>query len=341
VKRLSELDVLRGVAALSVFCYHYHLFKYGYLGVHLFFIISGFVILMTAENSRNASQFFVNRILRLLPVYWLCVSIAFGVRYFSNEAVGVKMYLVNLTMLQEFLGVEKIDGVYWTLAEEWIFYGIIIVLLAASNAKKNVVVILFLLLLAFCGLLIDETATGHVREFRKACSYLGLFSAGMLFYRMYSIMLRGSDRFKEYRALEFAALLVTLFCALMITTQYRFGAYVHVPGYNSSSEAGIISVFFLTLCGVVFRVARAPSMKYLIVVGSFAGRISYPFYLLHCVVGKAIYATLQRSCDIPPSCVLLTTFLLVVLMSYIMHIYIEVRFTRRVKSKFLSEKSPA
>jgi len=66
IQRLAEVDALRGLAALSVMAFHYttkydELFQFsgtvpfnvpwGYLGVNLFFVISGFVIFMTLERT--------------------------------------------------------------------------------------------------------------------------------------------------------------------------------------------------------------------------------------------------------------------------------------------------
>ena len=80
--RLLELDALRGIAAMAVMGFHYttlyshetgHLgelpfeVRYGNYGVHLFFMISGFVIFMTLERTRTAKDFIVSRFSRLFP----------------------------------------------------------------------------------------------------------------------------------------------------------------------------------------------------------------------------------------------------------------------------------
>jgi peptidoglycan/LPS O-acetylase OafA/YrhL len=50
--------------------------KYGYLGVDLFFMISGSVILVSTANA-SFKGFFVSRIVRLYPAFWACYRITF------------------------------------------------------------------------------------------------------------------------------------------------------------------------------------------------------------------------------------------------------------------------
>lgn len=91
--RLPELDLLRFIAASTVVIYHFcytpvvagvvnttifgsvhDLARYGYVGVDLFFVISGFVILMTAAR-RSPRGFLVHRALRLYPSFWVAVGL--------------------------------------------------------------------------------------------------------------------------------------------------------------------------------------------------------------------------------------------------------------------------
>ena len=92
--RLEELDVLRGLAALAVAGTHYTTmcrdvgtldwtFHWGMYGPPLFFVISGFVILMSVRKRPEAVDFLVSRASRIYPTYWLAVPIAFvAFRYF-------------------------------------------------------------------------------------------------------------------------------------------------------------------------------------------------------------------------------------------------------------------
>ena len=141
--RVTEIDLLRIIAALAVVFFHYTfrgyaagdlsimpypllapIAKYGYYGVDLFFMLSGFVILMTASNG-SITKFVASRIARLFPAFWICCTITFvailliGGKHFS---ASLSQYLINMTMLNGFFDVPSIDGVYWTLFVEIKFY---------------------------------------------------------------------------------------------------------------------------------------------------------------------------------------------------------------------------
>ncbi|MBB2944073.1 peptidoglycan/LPS O-acetylase OafA/YrhL [Actinoplanes lutulentus] len=145
--RLATLDGLRISAALMVALYHYtahetastpvwgaprdvafpgvsDVLKYGWLGVQLFFMISGFVICMSSWG-RTPAQFAYSRIMRLFPAYWFAVLLTTTVLYlwpFLWKAPSLDAVLTNLTMLNTPLNVTSIDAVYWTLWSEARFY---------------------------------------------------------------------------------------------------------------------------------------------------------------------------------------------------------------------------
>lgn len=147
--RLLELDALRGIAALGVVLFHYMVafadqyehaseifpgfryFRYGKHGVELFFIISGFVIFMSLERTKNSQDFLFGRFSRLYPTYWAAVILSFtivAIAGLPDLQVDWKIALVNLTMVQGFFNVPHIDGNYWTLELELSFYMIMLLL---------------------------------------------------------------------------------------------------------------------------------------------------------------------------------------------------------------------
>ncbi len=127
--RLLELDALRGIACILVVFFHFnvnqpaawHWVNLGVGGVDLFFMISGFVIFYSLEKNHNAVDFFVARFSRLYPAYWVAVSITSALVLLNGGTIHLHDFLVNLTMLQGYFGVEDIDGAYWTLGIELLF----------------------------------------------------------------------------------------------------------------------------------------------------------------------------------------------------------------------------
>lgn len=129
--RLEEIDGLRGIAAMVVLVYHYlfvynnlyghsffvpEIIRYGQYGVHLFFMVSGFVIFWTVSNSNRDLDFFWSRFSRLYPVFWVSVLLTFSIVSIAGLAgreVSFTDFIVNLTMLHQFLSVPNVDGVYW------------------------------------------------------------------------------------------------------------------------------------------------------------------------------------------------------------------------------------
>lgn len=98
---------------------------WGYLGVNLFFMISGFVIFMTLEKTRQSLDFVVSRFSRLYPAYWVAVILTFVLTHWlglPGKVVGAETALLNLSMVHSFFNIPNVDGVYWTLEIELIFY---------------------------------------------------------------------------------------------------------------------------------------------------------------------------------------------------------------------------
>lgn len=150
-RRIHALDAFRGFAALWVVLYHVTIrYPYYMLGLNTpdaplipgltpgftqaemgvvpvlwFFLISGFVITWTIDRCRTPMDFVVSRLSRLYPAFWaaLTVSVVLGVVWpLPGTAITAGQVAANATMLQEFMGVPAVDGVYWSLTVELRFY---------------------------------------------------------------------------------------------------------------------------------------------------------------------------------------------------------------------------
>jgi peptidoglycan/LPS O-acetylase OafA/YrhL len=138
--RVAEVDALRGIAAVAVMLFHYTtridelypmgqepLFSVpqGHFGVNLFFIISGYVIFMTLQQTRQPMDFVVSRFSRLFPAYWAAVVITFAITTWlglPGKTVTSAQAAGNLLMIHGLFGIPHVDGVYWTLEVELLFY---------------------------------------------------------------------------------------------------------------------------------------------------------------------------------------------------------------------------
>ncbi|HUY78899.1 MAG TPA: acyltransferase [Ktedonobacterales bacterium] len=146
------LDGLRALAALLVVMYHFvdasrghitlfgrnadYLWVYGETGVHLFFILSGFLLFMPYVKAMRAGRplpsirrFYTRRALRILPAYFICLVLLVAVQYpalLAQEGVtGLSADVILHVLMLHNLSIafnRTINGPFWTLAIEWQFY---------------------------------------------------------------------------------------------------------------------------------------------------------------------------------------------------------------------------
>lgn len=92
-----SLDIARGLAALMVFCFHIsnlitaasptlgRLASYGYMGVPIFFVISGYCMAASAKQvlrkNRSAGSFLRKRFLRIYPPFWASILVIMAIPY--------------------------------------------------------------------------------------------------------------------------------------------------------------------------------------------------------------------------------------------------------------------
>ena len=265
--RMLELDALRGLAAFSVLCLHYNycdpqypipiLFNtpWKWSGVYLFFIISGFVILMTLERTKQPLDFIVARFSRLYPTYWTAVILSFAlIKIFpgtlSWKAISWKDFFINLTMLQCPLGIKNLEIVYWTLPVELSFYGLMFLLFAIKKLRH---VEAFGLM--WIGLMLFNRSGSGLHLFHiQLATYGHLFFAGILFYNL---------KAKGNRWYRHASL------AMCLAIQYYF-----VKDFTINVA---VTFYFLIFYLFVFGLLSWVKQKPLIYLGS----ISYGLYLIH------------------------------------------------------------
>lgn len=151
------MDLLRFFAALMVVIFHLNepilyidnwyrsLAKFGWLGVPVFFVISGYCILLSAYHSKNSLQFIIRRFFRIFPTYWfslvlvLIVALLQKLMTGDNSVVNIPKsfsgIIATLTLFTKPVsGIETVNWVYWSLSCELFFY--LVVALIMSLYKK-------------------------------------------------------------------------------------------------------------------------------------------------------------------------------------------------------------
>jgi peptidoglycan/LPS O-acetylase OafA/YrhL len=306
-RRIEALDGFRALAVLLVICFHYFsrwtpprfsqdlypygdrfagfaLFDHGYLGVELFFIVSGFVISLTLFASRNGVDFALRRFARLFPSMLLCSALTFAllavlpVKFFDVAPID---FLPSLTFTDPYLWTalfgrqfHYIDGAYWSLFVEVRFYFWACLIffafgkerfLAAFGIFFNLSLILFALGQAVAG-----TSLATVVEWALFPSHLPWFAAGVGFYFLHR---DSRNKLARLLAIETAFVLIL----------WRVGP-------NAAAEIPFCLAFYGLFFLFVFypRWLRPFSYKPVTLVGA----ASYSLYLLHQNLGVTLIATI-------------------------------------------------
>jgi peptidoglycan/LPS O-acetylase OafA/YrhL len=329
--RLRILDGLRLLAALAVVGWHLtaaptagwdgHPFgpmtavtRYGWLGVELFFLISGFVICMSGWG-RSVGEFAASRVARLYPAYWLAVLLAAAVLTAfvrpGAEPLTFAQLAANLTMLQNPLGVHDIDPSYWTLAVELRFYLLFAIVLAIGVTYRRVVY--------FCVIWLT------VSVFVSGQPWLAwLISAENVPYFVAGIALFLMHRFGT------TPLLWGLVTASWLIALYRLNSHMDATLHDHSAGSWLAAAGVVTACfGIMILVAtgRLNRLDWPWLVT--AGALTYPLYLIHQSLGVTAIDRLHGSV---PAGVLLAGLLAALLgLAWLIHRFVERPLARRIK----------
>ncbi|MFI7012879.1 acyltransferase family protein [Streptomyces sp. NPDC050164] len=342
--RLRALDGLRLVAALMVAAYHYggrdgevshawggspkeqfptlhEYFAYGCLGVQVFFVISGFVICMSGWG-RPLKSFFASRASRLLPAYWVAVALVtavFALPMVAYKAVSPSDALVNLTMLQMPLGVDRVLGVCWTLWAEVRFYALfaLCVVLPGANRRRVIMFCAGWMLAA----VIAANANMPLLDIVVMPEYAPFFIGGVGLYLVHL------DRRDAYGWGIVAV-------SWLIGQHFAVQGLWHAPdagGFSYRSSLGIVLVVtfgFVAVAAIALGWLRWANWRWLTV----AGALTYPFYLVHEHLGWVVIQALHRGLDLPSAATFALAVASMLLLAWLLNQYVEKPLTPRLRT---------
>ncbi|MEV4639718.1 acyltransferase [Actinoplanes sp. NPDC049548] len=346
--RIAVLDGLRLVAALMVVGYHFVAYdrgtvlpwgaaadrvfpwlslpaSYGWLGVPMFFLISGFVICLSAWD-RTPGEFLRSRVVRLYPAYWAAALLTFAVLTLwpvVRRPVGPSDLLVNLTMLQEPLGVRPVDAVYWTLWVEARFYLLFALVVWRGLTLRRATLFGYGWLVASA---LAEQADVPALNVVVMPEHAPYFVAGIALFLVHR---SGSH-----------LTLWALFGASFLMAQHHVAAQtVHVARDVLGRPLPVLPALvlvtgiFATMAVVATGRLSGVRWRWLTV----AGALTYPLYLLHEYIGWTLIAALHPL--LPRHATLAIVVALVMAAAWLLHRYVE-RPAARLLRRHLTRPLP-
>ncbi len=310
VHRLVFANQLRGLAALSVACSHligvywlmrevvgyatfspvqtgdpppivgavtFAWFQMGPFGVGLFFLISGLVVpISLGEHSRGS--FLLARLVRIYPTYMAALAIELIVLYasalnwerpffYSFATIATNGLLIN-----NLLGYPSIDLVNWTLSVELKFY--LLLMIVAPSIRAGRIRVLFAYAVALCAgnAALHGTALAR-QDALQALSTEAVFVVFMFVGVLFNFRLR-----RLLSRLHFVAAVAAM--SVLFVACWRWSpldAQIPVVTLNYFYALGLFGVLYLVRAHVhAFRLF------------DFMAAISYPFYLMHSMLGYTV-----------------------------------------------------
>lgn len=334
------LDGLRGIAILLVLLYHNFGFipflNYGWLGVDLFFVLSGFLIteilLKTRDTVNYFRNFYTRRILRIFPLYYLClilVIVAFpliknfpyDLSYFRQNQVWFWLYMQNwMLIFQEWNDKSVLLNNFWSLAVEEQFYIVWPFLVLLIKRPKHLLILTFTLLLS---VIIARYMIWINKEDFPSYGNLFLFTRidGILIGSMLALLKIINYNFlKKYSYIVTLSLAALNFIFYFINSSQNYSfPYWAIVGY---------STFAVIFAMIVFEtIDRENKLLNFILNNSmlkFIGKISYGFYVFHWPVYILLYSYIEKwvrqSFSIPEKPILIIIALLLTLIAFIISI---------------------
>jgi peptidoglycan/LPS O-acetylase OafA/YrhL len=349
--RFGYIDSLRGIAALLVIYFHLadhflhtepnlgaldrwsfialtEVIDIGKSAVIVFFAISGYVIpfSLMKRTDHAVQRFAISRFFRLYPAYWLSLLAALAIFVVAaHQHFNGSMVVANVTMLQQFFGLDNVLGIYWTLQIELIFYALCVGLFVIGLLQKTKFI--FSTAIIFLSFALSLAAVRFYSGMKLPV--VVPLSLAVMFWGM---IRRQADDGEAAAVKADVALLVTF--AVMIPL-VSFLAYNRDYGYNETWYRYTISygaaIAFFALCSSRARIDFA-WMRHL-------GRISYSVYLFGPIAEQIVLLSLLPKLGIGRGAHLYIgiAMVLAVAMATIIYRFVEapsIAFGRRISDRF-------
>lgn len=329
--RIWFLDVIRGASALLIVLYHYttrydisigHIenwplsVPWGCYAVYTFFALSGFLTVYNLNSKDSAGKYLIKRAIRLYPVFWLSVIITsvYMLLLMPERLSSPLTILANFTMVPSFFGFGSVDGVYWTLAKELVFYITIALLIKTKTIRylKYLQLPWIAVVCAatfYCNSQVDFPAQSLV-------SFLFIVESAQCFIFGISIYYLLYD---EKRKVKIVSIITMLLCTV----------------YNLVVKGMEPTVFFaamgicIIICVWLHKKRNIKESK-LWMPFIYLAEISYPLYLTHQFIGFAIIQFAENKLGLTNEFFIIIPIIHAILLATLLHYCFELPITRKL-----------
>jgi peptidoglycan/LPS O-acetylase OafA/YrhL len=279
--RFSNLDALRILAALGVCLFHFNwydgsqiskLFIFGYLGVNVFFCISGYitplVLVWSKFTYRDSGRFLVSRFFRLYPAFAIIALIEIIFYACGNPLFGYGQHLEDITwsrtlanflLYADFVGEKWYVAVFWTLGVEVQFVLLILICFPLLVHSKSWVRVGLVLVWALAPLTVDKGPS--------ILSYTALYGMGMAVF------------LKQHKSLPTWLFGVLLACAF----------YGHYEAVSKPAAWTALATALIVAYVPQMTVRWTENLKI-----DHLGKLSYSFFLIHITFGGAVMSHMKH-----------------------------------------------
>ncbi len=293
----SLLDVVRFFAAFWVMNFHYlfvpglssdvNWYRYGHLGVQLFFIISGFVIVQSLQG-KTVREFAKGRFIRLFPLFWILCTLTYLTTLIVPHAHHLLFseYLISMSMFGDTInGLSRhtfrlIDAAYWTLTVELVFYITIGTFVSLFSYKRIRYFLLSWLLISMLAFIYDANWNFYMTLALVRHSSYFIFGGAL------SLIATKQARNVYEGVLDWGLLLLSALYSIYIHPRAILTYATPSPLYLNIVTILLI-IFFVGISGCVYLskyVKNKRTIKGLLTLGS----LTYPLYLLHQTIGNTV-----------------------------------------------------
>ena len=339
MKRLYNLDYLRGLAAFGIMIYHYlgwtigtytantFMGRLGIYGVSIFYILSGLTLYYVYYNNMKPSKedvlsFLKKRVFRIYPLLWLVTIITI---ILSKSVPNFTNLLFNLSGLFGFIAWNKdIAGGVWSIGNELVFYVFFVFFVLFMKSYKTLMMLLSLAILvlylyfAFVilqpDITLNEQWKNYANPLNQVFLFLGGFLLGIFFHNI---------KFKN-------AFIITLLL-------FAIGLFTFYPATGDVIKIviGLNRLVFTVCCFIICTCFYKLTLKFPAFIHTpltLLGEASYSVYLLHPIVWRVtgVSGIISRHIFFVPVFVsLILSVLLTLIISYYVYQYFEKYFIKR------------